>query len=150
MSRRSHLRAGFTLLELMVVVVIMGVVGTMSAGRIHALIIHQRITRAASSVQNDLEAAFATSSRNRRPVRIAWDAASRQLNVTDRAGTNTYRHTNLGREPYGLTSGAVTVSSASVEVFPTGLANDSLVVTISLENITKRVHMSRAGMVQIK
>lgn len=150
MSRRQHPRAGVTLLELMVVVMIMGVVGTMSAGRVHALIVHQRITRAASAVQNDLEAAFATSGRNRRPVRIAWDAASSQLQVTDRAGTKTYRHTNLGRDPYGLVSGAVSVSRSPIEVFPSGLANDTLVVTITLENITKSVRMSRAGMIQIQ
>ncbi len=150
MRGRSHLRAGFTLLELMVVVVIMGVVGTMSAGRVHSLIVHQRITRAASSVQNDLEAAFATSGRNRRPVRIAWDSATSQLRVTDRADSRTYRHTSLGRDPYGLGFGAVVVSRPVVEVFPTGLANDTLVVTITLEHITKRVRMSRAGMVQIQ
>jgi prepilin-type N-terminal cleavage/methylation domain-containing protein len=150
MSGRSSLRAGVTLLELMVVVTIMGVVGAMSAGRVHALIAHQRITRAASSVQNDLEGAFATASRSRRPVRIAWDSAAAQLKITDRAGTKTYRHTNLGRDPYGLGFGAVVASTPVVEVFPSGLANDSLVVTITLENITKRVRMSRAGMVQIQ
>jgi Tfp pilus assembly protein FimT len=134
----------------MVVVVIMGVVGTMSAGRVHALIVHQRITRAASSVQNDLEAAFATAGRNRRPVRIAWDSATAQLKITDRAGSKTYRHTSLGRDPYGLGFGAVVASSPVIEVFPTGLANDTLVVTITVENITKSVRMSRAGMVRIQ
>jgi prepilin-type N-terminal cleavage/methylation domain-containing protein len=150
MSRRHHLRAGVTLLELMVVVTIMGVVGAMSAGRVHALIVHQRITRATSAIQNNLEAAFAIAGRNRRPVRISWDASSSQLQVTDRAGTKTYSHTNLGRDPYGLGSGAVSVSRSPVEVFPTGLASDPLDVTITLENLTRRVRMSRAGMIEIQ
>ena len=150
MSRRLQLRAGVTLLELMVVVMIMGVVGTMSAGRVHALIIHQRITRAASAVQNNLESAFATAGRNRRPVRIVWHAASAQLQVTDRAGTKTYSHTNLGRDPYGLGSSAVSVSSSPIEVYPSGLASDALVVTITLENLTRQVRMTRAGMIEIK
>jgi prepilin-type N-terminal cleavage/methylation domain-containing protein len=150
MSRRLHLRPGVTLLELMVVVVIMGAVGAMSAGRVHALIIHQRITRAASAVQNNLEAAFAVSSRNRRPVRIAWDASTAQLQVTDRAGTKTYSHTNLGRDPYGLGASAISVSRSPVDVFPSGLANDELVVTITLENLIRRVRMSRAGMIDIQ
>jgi prepilin-type N-terminal cleavage/methylation domain-containing protein len=149
-NRRFVPRSGFTLLELMVVVMIMGVVGTMSAGRFHALIVHQRITRAASAVQNDLEAAFATAGRNRRPVRIQWDAASRQLNVTDRLGTRTYRHTGLGGDPYGLKYGVVSVSRSPVEIYPTGMANDTLLITISLENTTKSVRMSRAGIVQIQ
>jgi prepilin-type N-terminal cleavage/methylation domain-containing protein len=150
MSRRFPLRAGFTLLELMVVVMIMGVVGTMSAGRFHALIVHQRITRAASAVSNDLEVAFTTAGRNRRPVVITWDAATKELNFTDRAASKLYRHRSLGRDPFGLTPGSVTVSRSSVEVYPTGLANDTLLITLSLENITKKVRMSRAGMVQIQ
>jgi len=143
-------RKGFTLLELMVVVVIMGVVGSMSAGRIHELMLHGRLSRAASGVQNDLEAAFATAGRNRRPIRIVWNSTSMQMQVTDRAGYLTYRRTSLGVDPYGLTPGAVTFSRSPVEVYPTGLANDTLLITLSVENITKRVRMSRAGLVQVQ
>jgi prepilin-type N-terminal cleavage/methylation domain-containing protein len=148
--RHTPQRSGFTLLELMVVVMIMGVVGAMSAGRFHALIVQQRVTRAASAISNDLEAAFSAAGRNRRPVLIAWDSASKQLEVTDRAASKRYRHTGLGREPYGFTPGAVSVSRNPVEVYPTGLANDTLVITLSVENVTKRVRMSRAGMIQIQ
>jgi prepilin-type N-terminal cleavage/methylation domain-containing protein len=147
---RTRLRRGFSLLELMVVVVIMGVVGAMSAGRIHALIVQQRVTRAASVVQNDIETAFLTAGRNRRPVRIAWNSASMTLDVTDRAGTRVYRRTGLGRDPYGLTPGAVSFSRSPIEIFPTGLANDSLVITFNLETVTKRVRVSRAGLVRVE
>jgi prepilin-type N-terminal cleavage/methylation domain-containing protein len=147
---RIRLRPGFSLLELMVVVVIMGVVGAMSAGRIHSIIVQQRVARAASVVQNDIESAFLTAGRNRRPVRIAWNSASMVMEVTDRAGTRVYRRTGLGRETYGLTSGAVSFSRSPLEIFPTGLANDSLVITFTVENVTKRVHVSRAGLVRVQ
>lgn len=146
---RPSARRGVTLLELMVVVSIMGVVGAMSAGRIRELMIQQRVGRAASVVQNDLEAAFTTAGRNRRPVRIVWDAGTRQLQLTDRNGTRVYRRTTLGNDPYGLPAGAVTVSQSPVEVFPTGLASDTLVVTFSVGKTTKKIRMSRAGLVQI-
>ena len=73
-----------------------------------------------------------------------------QLSVTDRPGTDTLRHTQLGRDAYGLSASAVTVSSSPVEVFPNGIANNTLTITLSMEHITKQVIMSRAGMVQVK
>ena len=143
-------RRGFSLLEVSVVLVIAGIVGSMSAGRFHDLIVQQRVARAATAVQNDLEAAFATAARNRKPVRISWSASTMQLNVTSRDGSRTYRHTGLGRDAYGLTSSAVSVSQSPVEVFPNGLAADTLLVTLSMNNTTKRVRMTRAGLVQIQ
>ena len=83
-------------------------------------------------------------------MQIAWNSTTQQLEIKDRAGTRTYRHTNLGRDPYGFTSSAVSVSRSSVEVYPTGLANDTLVITMSLENLTKKVRMSRAGMIEVQ
>ena len=143
-------RRGFSLIELLVVVVIMGVVGLMSLGRIHTLMVQTRIQRAATTVQNNIETAFATAGRNRKPVRIAWDSASAKLDITDRNGTTHYRQTSLGIDPYGLGPGAVTFSRSPVEIYPGGLANDTLLITFRVENITKHVRMSRAGLVQIK
>ena len=91
------------MIEMMAALVIVGITSAMSAGRIHDLIIQERIARAATAVQNDLEAAFAIAGRNRRPIRIVWSAANMQLDVTDRAGTTAYRHTGLGPDAYGLT-----------------------------------------------
>src|SRR5205085_2037663 len=119
------------------------------AGRIHDLIIQQRVARAATAVQNDLEAAFAIAGRNRHPVRIVWDSTARQLGLTDRAGTTAYRHTGLGKDPYGLTGNGVSFSRSPVEVYPNGLANDTLIITFTAPNITRRVRMSRSGLVQI-
>lgn len=137
------------MIEVTVALVIVAITSAMSAGRIHDLIIQQRIVRAATAVQNDLEAAFAIAGRNRHPIRIAWDSTTRQLGVTDRAGTTAYRHTGLGRDPYGLTGNAVAFSRSPIEVYPNGLANDTLTITFTAPNLIKRVHMTRSGLVQI-
>ena len=150
-SPRLRARPGFSLLELMVVIVIVGIVGAMSMGRFHKIMIQQRIARAASTVRNDLEAAFTTAGRNQRPVRISWDATNMQLDISDRMGIRHYRRTTLGQDPYGLTPSVVTVSRASgIEVYPSGLANDTLLITFSMDSITKSVRMSRAGLVEIR
>ena len=138
------------MIELMVVVVIMGVGFGVSAGRVHELMIQARVARAATAVQNDLEAAFAISARNRRPIRISWDATYMRLGVTDRAGTLTYRQTGLGPNAYGLTAGAVTFSRSPLEIYPNGMANDTLTITLHQTNYVKRVRMSRTGMVLVQ
>ena len=84
---RRRARAGFSMVELILVLTIVGITFAISVGRIHDMMIQQRIARAATAVQNDLEGAFALASRNRRPIRISWNSATMQLDVTDRAGT---------------------------------------------------------------
>jgi prepilin-type N-terminal cleavage/methylation domain-containing protein len=140
-------RTGFSLLELLIVLMIVGVVSALSAGRIHAIIVQQRVSRAATSLQSDLEAAFAIANRNRRPIRINWSTSSMQMQVTDRSGSIFYRRTPLGQDAYGFTTSNVTFSRSPIEVFPTGLANDTLMITLTAEGNTRKIRMTRAGMV---
>jgi hypothetical protein len=101
-------------------------------------------------MQNDLEAAFAIAVRNRRPIRISWNYTTQQMSVTDRAGSTVFRHTDLGMASFGLRSSDVSCSTSLVEVYPDGLASDTMTVTISRSGATKLVRMSRAGLVLIQ
>jgi prepilin-type N-terminal cleavage/methylation domain-containing protein len=148
-SRRK--RAGYTLLELAVVMMIGGIVTTMSIGKVHTLLSQQRVVHAATAVQNDLEAAFQIAGRNRKPVQISWDAAKQQFTVGDRVGsTMYYRRTNLSAQAFGLNPTAVSVSKTPLAVFPNGLAEDTLLITFSSNGITKKLYMSRTGLVRVK
>ncbi len=143
-------RSGFTVLETMVVVVILGITSSITVGKIYQMMVWNRIQRAATAVQSDLESAFAISVRNHVPIRISWNSSTMQMAVTDRAGTTAFRHTNLGMGAYGLRSSDVSFSASPVEVYPDGLANNSLTITISHTNISKHVSMTRTGMVVIQ
>ena len=139
-------RRGFTVLELLIVMMIAIMIGGLSLGRIHNIMNQQRVNRAMSSVRTNVELAFAMAARNRKPVRISWDATNLQLDVTDRAGTTVFRRAGFG-QTYGLPSGSVSFSPSVLEVYPNGLANGSLVVTFSANNLVRSVTVSRAGLI---
>lgn len=142
--------SGFTMLEMLIALMLVGIVSMLSAGRIHKIMVQQRVARAATSVQTDLEAAFAIAARNRQPIRIAWNSGKMQMQVTDRAGTVYYRRTPLGKEAYGLTSSGVTFSTNPLEVYPNGLAANTLTIVLSNEGSSRTIRMSRGGMVRIQ
>jgi prepilin-type N-terminal cleavage/methylation domain-containing protein len=146
-------RSGFTLIELLLVVTIIGLVAGISVGRISNLVTQNRVVRASTVIRGDLETAFALAGRNRQPMRIQWVSGPMELAVTDRSGTVSYRRTTLAGDAYRLAPGQVTVSSPLVEVFPNGLASDTLSIRISVTRGTttfsRRVRMTRAGLVQV-
>jgi len=146
---RLRSRRGFSMIEVMLVLSMLGIIATVSLGKLHDIIVQQRVLKAASAVQNTVENAFAIATRNRRPIRITWDAVSMQLSVTDRAGTTKFRSLPLGSDAYSLPAGSVTLSINPVEVYPNGLATDSFSVAVTAPKTSKRVWVSRAGLVKV-
>ena len=149
-SRRR--RSGFSLLELTVVLILVGIVTATAGPRISVMRSQQRVSRAAGVIQVQLEKAFAVAGRNRQPMEIVWTASTLTLSVTNRGGTQTYGQAKLGSD-YGLKTGEVTASTSSVEVYPNGLANGTITLTISTvrggTTYTKVVSMTRAGLVKV-
>jgi Tfp pilus assembly protein FimT len=150
LRRRLSARAAYTILELLVVIMIGGVMAQLSIGRIHALMSQQRVLHAATAIENDLEAAFQIAGRNRKPVEIVWTPSVQQFSITDRTGTMYYRKINFSKQAYGFDANSVTVSQSPLEVYPNGLASSDLLITFSSNGVTKKVHMTRAGLVQIQ
>jgi prepilin-type N-terminal cleavage/methylation domain-containing protein len=150
-------RRGFSLVEMMVVVMIGGVLGAMSFGKINLINNDRRLNSAMSAVQNDIEMAFNLAARDRVPMRLTWTPSAMTMTLTDRAGTKTFRTANLSSE-YGLRSssnvtfslGNSTTPAAPYEVYPNGLAIDTLLITLTKNGVTKKVWVSRAGMVQLR
>ena len=154
-SHRGGLRSrrAFTLMEVLIVVILVGIIMATAAPRVTGIRTQQRVIRAASVVQTDMELAYAIATRNRAPIKLTWSSSvsAMQLKVTDRAGTTTYKTTDF--KTLGLSNGDVTVSSSSVTVFPNGFASDTLSMTFSVtvdgKNYKRRVRMSRAGLVKV-
>jgi Tfp pilus assembly protein FimT len=134
----------------MVALVIVGITSSITVGKIHQLMIQNRIQRAATTVRNDLEAAFALAVRNRRPIHVTWNSATQQMYVSSRDGLTTFRKTNLGIGSFGLRTKDVAFSRSTLEVYPDGLANDTLTITIRRSGNIKLVRTSRSGLVVVQ
>lgn len=145
-------RTGFTMLELLLVITMIGIISMMSMGRVGSMMTGWRVSRAAQAYSEELQAAFAIVGRDRRPVRIVLFKAldTMQVRITSRDGAVIYRKRIIGRaSAYKLDSANVQPSSLILEVFPPGLAADTLSVTISRDGKYRRIRMLRGGIVQV-
>src|SRR3954471_23446641 len=90
-------RAGFSILELTVVLVLVGIIMAIAGTKVSASITQQRVVRAASTIQTEMELAFALAGRNRAPMVISWTSSSSGmvLRVTDRTAAKEYGRTDL-------------------------------------------------------
>jgi prepilin-type N-terminal cleavage/methylation domain-containing protein len=149
--RPCRARTGFTLIETLIVMSMLGVIALLSMGRISEYVRERNVAAASSMVRNDLQQAFAIAARNRRPVRVSF--ADTALRITNRENSVTYVRRGLGvggglnLNPADVTFCTSTCSNATIDVFPNGWASDSLTVTISKGSYTRGVHMSRSGLV---
>jgi prepilin-type N-terminal cleavage/methylation domain-containing protein len=153
--RRAHAglrtRPGFSVMEMLVVVIVVGIIMSVAGVRVSGMMSQQRVIRAANTVQTQMELAFAVAARNRSPTAIVWSPGSMILQVTDRDITREYGRVDM--KQIGLPFGAVTTSSNNVNVFPNGFASDTLSLTFSVTSngttYSRRVRMSRAGLVKV-
>lgn len=152
----ARTRRGFTILELLIVIVMISLLAAVSLGRTGRILAGWRVNRAAQAMSEELQKGFALVGRNRKPVIIGFD--KRTMVMTIRARTDTvYTRRSFGAESeYNLDSADVRLAMSDVEpvalnleVYPPGLAADSLSIVIRKPGGFRRVRMLRGGLVQI-
>jgi prepilin-type N-terminal cleavage/methylation domain-containing protein len=142
-------RRGFSLLELVLVIVMIGLISLIAFGRTSSMITQWRVSRAAQAYGEELQAAFAIVGRDRKPVRITMDRTKMELRITNRDSI-VYRRRNFGMtSAYKLDSVDLTPTVRTLEVYPPGLAEDSLSIVIFRQGKFRRIRMLRGGLVQI-
>ena len=141
-------RAGFTLIELIIVVVIFSIVTTAALPAVSLITTHARVNQAAAVVGHDLAVAVSSAARQRKPIRIARGGDRQSMTVAERASGTVLDTRWLGSDtPYGLDS--VSFSATPVDLFPSGVTSSPLTVTVWARGYSRQVTMSRAGWVRV-
>jgi Tfp pilus assembly protein FimT len=111
---------------------------------------HQRVNRAATVIASDLQNAFAVAARQRQPVRIQADAATRSYQFVDRKTGAVLRiRTFYGdTSEYRLTS--LVFTPATIDVFPSGISSNAVTINLANGDYSKQITASTAGFVRIK
>jgi len=139
-------RRGFSLMEMILCIVIIGIMGAMFFPQISNLTRKNAVARAAQIVQQDLQRAYTLAGRLRKPVTLTADNTNHAYQVTD-ASNNILLSRNLGvTQEYGVET--MTFSPTTLTIQPNGVSSDTLGVTLVSRGSTRYVSMTRVGLIR--
>ena len=150
MSSQPHTtRPGFTLVELAIVLVIIGVTTAVSVPRIGRLVANERARRATAEISTFFEYAFSVARRSSKPLTVQYVAATGVLKLTDRATGNPIRQMPLkANSEYQFQDVGFTPSGAVV-VYPNGMSSSAMALTVGMSSgISTTITASRVGQVR--
>jgi len=140
-------RRGFTLMEMMVVVIIGATLVAATAPSVGRGMARARVKRAASVVAGDLELAFSNAARQRKPVRVTFSSGSLSYTVTDRAtGTVLFTRDFGPSSEFALES--FSASAATLDIYPNGVASSADTLRLQRGTHSRRVTVTRVGLVR--
>lgn len=142
-------RKGFSLLELMIVLIIAGIVGTVAVPAFSRSLAQNRAQKAASVLAADLQLAHSMAGRRRAPVRISMDKTARRLRIRNFSGTDTVYSQRWFTSDSEYPVTGITGDTGTV-VMPNGLLTTPVQFDLSAGTATRQVLMSRIGQVRVK
>ncbi len=146
-TRRSKI-AGFTLVELAVVIALVGVVSAIAYQRISPALEHARVNSAAAVLAADLQYSQMLAVRQRKPVVVIANSALKQYLIRDAQTSTVFRTRFMGADT-DLNIDELTVTPTSAEIFPNGTARQMTTYTLGLNGYRRKVRLTRAGQVRV-
>ena len=141
-------RSGFTLIEMMTAITVMGTAAAMAFPQVAVTVSHARVNQAATVAAGEFEMASSLADRQRKPVRITVDPSYKTIVIADRS-----TGAILSEKKYGLVSeyrlSRLIGVPAQIDIFPNGTVSGSLRLTMQIDNYVRHVTMTRAGQVRV-
>jgi Tfp pilus assembly protein FimT len=149
LTPKKTARSGFTVVEMIMIVSIVGVLASIAGPAISRIVRHSRTNRAAFVITADLQNAFAAAARQRQPVQIVADSGGKSYQFIDRkTGTVLKVRTFYGdASEYHLTR--LVFTPATIDVFPSGVSSAPLTVDLANTDYSRRITASTAGFIRL-
>lgn len=145
-SSHSTVRRGFTLIEVLIVVTIVGILLGVAIPSVGRQVTNDRVQRSAMLVQSMLEEASLLAARRRAPVRVG--ISNNFIQVTDRASGTVLRQRSFGAASPDLKATVQMAPAAGITIFPNGRSNAGVVFRLSGGDVAVRVVRTTTGILR--
>jgi prepilin-type N-terminal cleavage/methylation domain-containing protein len=145
----KYARHGFTVLELIAVVVILGIMASVAGPAMSRVVRHNRVNRATTIVVADLQNAFATAGRQRMPVLIQADSTTRSYQFVDRKTGTVLRIRTFYGDTSDFRLSTLQFIPQTVSVFPSGNSSAPVTINLASGDYSKQITASSAGFIRV-
>lgn len=146
-TRRSTSRPAFTLIELLIVIVVVGILLGVSLPRIGRTINKDRVQRSALVVQTMLDEAGQFAARLRVPVNVRYVSSSGSIVVTNRTTGTVLRSRTFGANQ-DLRATVAFNPTTGITIFPNGRADGGIRITLSTDGFSTVVSRTATGILR--
>lgn len=138
-------RRGFSLIEVLMVVVLIGILLSVAIPSVGRQVTRDRVQRSAMVVQGMLDDAAAFAVRQRAPVEVTLSGGT--LLVTDRASGDVLRSRSFGPDQ-DLRATLAMTPAGGITIFPNGRADNALSINLTGGGASQTVTRSTTGVVR--
>jgi len=142
-------RAGFTLIEAIVVLVLLGVLGSLAAPSVGRSLTNTRADRSTGAISADVESAFSLASRQRKPVLLQVDSVLKRIVIRDRATNKVLQSHSYGARESSYSVTQLFLSKTNATVFPNGLTDGAFDINVRVNDEARTVRVTRSGLIRV-
>ncbi len=141
-------RSAFTLIELIIVLVIVGIGALLAMPKFGTIVNHARANKAQTQVAADMELAVALAQREQRPTRLTFDSVKMSYQIADRTTGGIFVQRSMSStSEYRLQS--LVARPSQMDFFPTGVTAGAETVWVAMPGYTRSVAITTAGQVRL-